>query len=207
MKKHHIATIEVTTKKNTSQTTRWVITQNIPHPSLSGSYSCISWQNDEKLLSNKENPKLAETYECYLLRSDIDPDSYEFTGNRNDHAGFSPGLVYDHETGSRVMTPARPGSIVFRGSSLGETTIAFGNNPDWPEINVRDYGHRPTGCEREFINDQIVQPLREFIKAHKASLRADAVARLKSKVAERIDKAKLELKRAEDQMLAVLAKL
>lgn len=201
--KPHIATFDVTTKKDTTQTTRWIVTQSHPHPSFNATYG-IRLQDDEGLLKGH---KLAKHYRCFLLRSDKDFMVEALTGTRKDHAGYSDGLVYD-EKGNYVMRRENPGSIIYRGSSLGEVYVEFGNNPDYPSISVRNcYGNTAAGSERKFIMENVVPKLREFIEANSASLHAEAVAKLAARVDEMIAKARKELKECEDQLRAAIAKL
>jgi hypothetical protein len=209
MKKHHIATIEVTTKKNTSQLTRWIVTREPIYPSIHMQYSSLRWQ-DENLLSNKEAPKLPYRFDCFLLRSDVDPENYEFKGTRVDHAGFEQGYTYDPETGMRVPIDPNPGCIIYRGASLGEMRVTFKSytyDALCADMEVRGIGNSAHGAERAFIKEQIVPKLQEFILANDKALYDHAVERTKARATEAIEKAKKELADAEAKMMAVLAKL
>lgn len=203
--KKHIADITVSAKKGHEQKTRWLVSQARPFPDIHG-VSRLEWRNAGQLIpqyGSKLPPTLGSTYYCHLLRSDFNPETA--TGNRNDFAGFSPGLVY--KDGVRVMQPDLPGSIEFRGKSLGEMEITFGNNPEWPDIKVRGYNGSPTTTERDWIKAVIVPALRQFIADNAASLKAEAVAALKEDTAERMSSYRADLDRMEKQMADIIAKL
>ena len=206
MKTTHIAEIAVSTKKGHEQKTRWHVSLSRPYPDIHG-VSGLEWRNAGGLIpqygQSKTKPTLGNEYRCFLLRSDFNPDTA--TNNRNDFAGFSPGLVY--VDGVRVLQPELPGSIELRGKSLGEMSVTFGNNPEWPDITVRGYGNRPTPAERDWIKAEIVPALRQFIEENRDSLKAEAVAALKKDVAERLAGYRADLDKMEKQMAAAIASL
>lgn len=194
MKNKHIAEITVSTKKGHSQLTRWLITQDRPHPSLHAIYG-IDWQNAEGLFPRYNQPQIptiGTTYRCSLLRSDIDLGN--LTGNRNDCAGYAPDKV------------PHPGCIELRGRSLGELDIKFDRNPEWPEIR-QDVSGTPSHGEREWVMANIIPQLRAYIAANAESLKAEAVESLKAYVAASIAKARKELDEAEAKMNQTIAKL
>lgn len=204
--KKHIADITVSTKKGHEQKTRWLVSQARPFPDIHG-VSGLEWRNAGQLIpqyGSKQPPTLGNSYYCQLLRSDYNAETA--TGNRNDFAGFSPGLVY--KDGERVMQPELPGTIELRGKSLGEMEITFGNNPEWPDIKVRGYNGGPlTTTESDWIKAAIVPALRQFIADNAAGLKAEAVAALKKDTAERIASYRADLSRMEKQMGEIIAKL
>lgn len=202
MKKTHIAEITVSTKKGHEQKTRWLVSQSRPYPDMERG----QWRNAGGLIPKYGNtgaPTIGTEYSCFLLRSDYDPE--KATGNRNDFAGFSPGLVY--QDGVRVMLPEHPGSIELRGKSLGEMSVTFGNNPDWPDIQVRGYGNSPTPSEREWIKAAIIPALRQFIDNNAESLKAEAVEKLKNDVESRLASYRADIDRMEKQMSEAIALL
>ncbi len=198
----HIADITVSTKKGHEQKTRWHVEQSRPFPDMERG----EWRNSGGLIpqhGSKGKPTIGNEYRCFLLRADF--DEAQATGNRNDFAGFSPGLVYVN--GLRALQPENRGPIELRGKSLGEMVITFGNNPEWPDITVRGYGNRPTESERDWIKAAIVPALRQFIADNNDSLKAQAVAALKKDTAERIASYRADLDKMEKQMGDILAKL
>lgn len=201
--KTHIAEITVSTKKGHEQQTRWAVSQSRPYPDIHG-ISGLEWRNAEKLLPRSgQKPTIGTEYRCHLLRSDYDPE--KATGNRNDFAGFSPGLVY--KDGIRVLEPELPGCIELRGKSLGEMSVTFGNNPEWPDIQVRGYGNNPTPSEREWIKAAIIPALRQFIDNNAESLKAEAVEKLKRETESRLASCRADIDRMEKQMAAAIASL
>ena len=202
----HIATVTVSTKKDHQQTTRWLITQSRPYPCITASGSALVWHNSGGLFPSYRNnhapTRLPAEYTCHLLREDIDPAKMD--NSRLDHAGFNPGYTY--QDGQRVPQPDNPGAIVLRGHSLGELSIAFRGNPDWPDIKVRGFDP-PTPAERSWIKENIVPALRAHIENASISLRAAAVASLKKDMAARIDAARAQLDQLEKQANDALALL
>lgn len=198
MNTSHIATLEISTKKDHAQTTRWLVTQSRPYPCITASGSALVWHNSGDLFPSYRNnhapTRLPSEYTCHLLREDIDPAKLD--NSRRDHAGFNPGFSY-HD-GQRIPQPDNPGAIVLRGHSLGEMSITFSGNPDWPDIKVRGYD-TPTPAERAWIKDNIIPSLKSFIEANAASLRAAAVSALRDDMAARIATARAQLSQLEKQ--------
>ena len=206
MKTPHIATIEISTKKDHSQTTRWLVTQSRPYPDITSEGSTLAWRNAGDLFPSYRNNhapvRLPAEYVCRLLREDIDPTKLD--NSRRDHAGFNPGYVY--QDGQRIHQPDNPGAIVLRGHSLGEMSVSFSGNPDWPDIKVRGFD-TPTPAERAWIKANIIPGLLAHIENASLSLRAAAVASLRDDMAARIATARLQLDQLEKQALESLALL
>lgn len=202
----HIATVTVSTKKDHAQTTRWLVTQSRPYPDITSEGSTLAWRNAGDLFPSYRNShaptRLPSEYTCHLLREDIDPGKLD--GSRRDHAGFNPGYTY--QDGQRIPQPDNPGALVLRGHSLGEMSITFSGNPDWPDIKVRGFD-TPTPAERAWIKANIVPGLKSFIEANSASLRAAAVASLRDDMTARIATARLQLEQLEKQAFEALALL
>jgi len=199
---HLICTITISTKKGEQQITRWLVTKGHTYPSIAPG---PRWENAGHLFPHGKDakPALENEVRCYLLRSDFNVDN--MTGDRRDFAGYVP-LSYDQH-GRRVTEGGNPGCITYRGESLGEMSVTFGHNPAWPYISVRGYGRTHTAGERAWIEEQIVEPLRQFIAENAASLHADAVERLKKDVRECLQKHREELDKMEEQMNAAIAAL
>lgn len=192
-----ITSFNINTKKGESQWTRWLISQEIPHPQIH-SEGTLNWRNGEGLFPRYGNPAtgLAERYYCYLLRSDIDVAAIPENYGRAVFAGFT-------EYNKPGALPA-PGTIKFRGKDLGEMTIYFGNNPDWPDIRIR-CNETPSGGEREMITAQIIPPLKFFINQSKAALRANAVERVRKRIDSEFSDTQGELKKLREEADTALA--
>jgi hypothetical protein len=205
--KPHIAKITVSAKKGHSQVTRWLVTQDRPHPRIGNRHGGLEWENGEKLVgvhkNHSEAPTIGTTYRCHLLRSDIDVAN--LTGDRTDHAGYDSGSKWDESGRHRVTNPA-PGTIELRGKSLGELLVIFGNNPHWPDIRQNVSGN-PTPAEREWLNVNIIPQLRAYIDTNTSSLKFEAVDALKADVAKRLEIARDEIDKAEKEIRNAIAKL
>lgn len=192
MKTHLVCSVTVSAKKGDTQTARFVINQDIPWPRVHTSGGSLEWQNHEgKLFSHcGQGPKgIRENYTCELLSMDFIgelPDNY----NRMSLAGFS------HRPGPYGTPEITNPSLVYRGKSLGELTISFGNNLDWPDIK-QGYSGSFTSVERGWIKEQIVPQLRAFIAANKAELRKMALAAIESRMRENVAEKRAELDRCE----------
>ncbi len=202
----HIAQVTVSTKKGHSQVTSWHVSQSHPFPHIGNRLSSLGWENGEKLVGRhpSDTPTIGTEYRCFLLRSDFNPDTA--TGNRNDFAGFSPGLSYDGN-GNRVHTPAHPGEIVLRGQGLGEMSIVFGNNPQWPDIRRGCSSGGYTVKEREWIQGNICPALSAYIAANAASLKLEAVEALRVHTEKEIREAREQIDKAEKEIRAAISKL
>ena len=168
--------IIVETKKGTKQETTWKITQAHPHPDIERG----SWRNGDGFFptwrGGMSNGSMVADgiglkFYCALLRSDLVNEE----GNRADHAGYTP---YDY---SKTL-PTNPGAITYRGRDLGEMEFKIDMNSQYIDMAGRTDG------EREFITAQIVPALRAAIEAHKAELRAAALAEMEKGLADRIAK-------------------
>ncbi len=181
-----LTSFNISTKKGESQTVRFLVSQEHPWPDYSSNGSSIDWRNTGGLFSAYQQPAtgLGSRYYCYLTTPGIEiPEGW----NRTHLAGFS------HRPGP-YGTPevVNPGSITLRGKDLGEMTVYFGDNPEWPDIKVR--GHdAPSSSERDFIKAQIVPALLEFIAANREELKAEAVAAVKASFAKKLGEARAEL--------------
>jgi hypothetical protein len=200
----HICPVTIQATKSSTLGTRWHVEQSRPYPHLSATYG-MDWMNTEQLFPRGgATASLPKHYRCHLLRSDLDPNNA--TGDRNDFAGFSPGLVYDPETGRRAITETHPGTFSIRGRDMGEVSIEFGNNPEWPDIRLAISG-TPSRAEREWIMERIVPQLRAYIATNAASLHREAVDALAFDTAAKLAKARAELESCEQQMQKALATL
>ncbi len=197
-----IADIKISTKKGHEQNTRWHVSLSRPFPDMERG----EWRNAGGLIpqyGSKGKPTLGNEYRCFLLRSDFEQD--KATNNRNDFAGFSPGLVY--VDGVRVLQPELPGAIELRGKPLGEMCVTFGSNPEWPDITVRGYDGTATPAEREWIKEQVIPGLRQFIAGNAKSLKAEAVESLRKDTATRLASYRADIDRMEQQMANAIAAL
>jgi len=188
-----MTTFQISTKKGESQTVRFLVSQEHPWPDFHSTGSSIQWRNTGGLFPAYQQPAvgLGSRYYCYLTVPGIEiPEGW----NRTHLAGFThrPGPY-----GSPYVT--NPGTITLRGKDLGEMTVYFGNNPEWPDIKVR--GHdAPSSSERDFIKAQIVPALRDFITANKDELKQEAIAAVKAAFAKSIKAARSELDAMEKQV-------
>ena len=190
--KHHTAEIEVTTKKGHTQKTRWLVVQERPYPCIRADAGRLNWSNAEGLLGKygSKPEGLGSRYKCHLLTHEGEiPADY----NRTHFAGYShrPGPYGTSEV-------VNPGAIVLRGHDLGEMSVGFGSNPEYPDIKVRGYGS-PTASERDWVKAEIVPALRRFITDNAETLRRDALAAVEKRLA-----AELEEKRQELEALAAM---
>ena len=191
--KHHIAEIEVSAKKGHTQKTRWLVVQDRPYPCIRADAGRLNWSNAEGLLDKygSKPEGLGSRYKCHLLTPEGEvPEDY----NRTHFAGYS------HRPGP-YGTPdvVNPGGITYRGHDLGEMSVKFGSNPEYPDINVREYGGTPTPSERDWFKAEIVPALRRFIADNAETLRRDALAAVEKRLA-----AELEEKRQELAALAAM---
>lgn len=179
-------TFNVSTKKGESQAVRFLISQEHPWPDYHSTGSKIEWRNTGCVFESYQHPAegIGSRYYCYLTMPDVEiPEGW----NRTHLAGFS------HRPGP-YGTPevVNPGTITLRGKDLGEMTVYFGSNPEWPDIKVR--GHdAPSSSERDFIKAQIVPHLLEFIAANRDELKQEAVAAIKAAFAKCLQSARADL--------------
>ena len=197
--KHHTAEIEVTTKKGHTQKTRWLIVQERPYPCIRADAGRLNWSNAEGLLGKygSKPEGLGSRYKCHLLTPEGDiPEDY----NRTHFAGYS------HRPGP-YGTPdvVNPGTIVYRGQDLGEMSVRFGSNPEYPDISVRGYGGAPTASERDWVKAEIVPALRRFIADNAETLRRDALAAVEKRLAAELEEKRQELEALAAMVPAILA--
>lgn len=183
------------TKKNNRVETLWGIRQERPYPTIVGSCGTLNWENGEGLFpqwrpSDMEKPSIGQRYRCCLLRTDADDHDLS---TRVSFAGHDP-----HNDGKR-----NPGTFVLRGADMGEMSIEFGVNPEWPDIKVRGFEH-PSPGEREFIMANIVKVLAAAVDAHRDELKAEAIRELRLLVAERLEEAREKLVRMQKEISAAI---
>jgi hypothetical protein len=176
-----------------------VIKQARPYPDIDRN----SWRNGGDILptyrqSNPPAEKLPADYHCALLRSDIDLDNMQ--ENRDDYAGFTIG-----------NGEPRPGCLVIRGGSLGETSADISIRPDWPGgarvmWQVRNFS-RPTASELSLLEAQIRPLLVATIAAHRAELRANAIAGVRASIAAALAYHRKAADELEKQAAAALAEV
>lgn len=140
-----IIEIEIATKKNSIQKTFWkVAAYPSQYPSINGSY-WNSWQNPTLEISFNQIKETSAT------KSEIDYKDYVKEGAED---------------------------IVLRGKNLGEISIRFSANRSYPTIENRRGNSYPTSnltdSEREFISENIVVKLREFIADNLSELKKEA---------------------------------
>lgn len=178
----HTTEFTITTKKGESQKTRWLIVQEIPFPDIEGSCGTLKWRNAGELFPQYGNPArgIGSRFNCYLVVPEIEiPEDY----NRNHFAGYVPYSI------DRNATPKpNPGTILFRGKDLGEISVYFGDNPDWPDIKSEQC-NRVQGAARDMLLEQVVPPLREYIKRNADKLKSEAVEKLRKRMSDEIGKA------------------
>jgi hypothetical protein len=178
----HITEFTISTKKGESQKVRWLISQEIPYPDIEGSCGTLKWRNAGGLFPAQGRPAsgIGSRFYCYLLVPEIAiPEDY----NRNHFAGYVPYQSY-----GKPQLPPNPGTITFRGEDLGELLVYFGDNPDWPEIKSECSNH-VGGAARDMLLEQVIPPLREYIKQNAAKLKSKAVEKLRKRMSDKIGEA------------------
>lgn len=197
--KHHIAEIEVTTKKGHTQKTRWLVVQDRPYPCLRADAGRLHWSNAGGLLGEygSKPEGLGSRYKCYLLTPGGEvPEDY----NRTHFAGYS------HRPGPYgAPDVVNPGTIVLRGRDLGEMSVEFGNNPEYPGISVRGYGGSPTTSERDWIKAEIIPALRQFVADNAAAMRRGAIAAVEKRLTDELEEKRRELETLAAMVPGILA--
>ena len=194
--------ITVQLTKSTAQVTLWGIWQARPYPRILGySGSILNWQDEGALFYSCGNPPkgLPESYGAALLRPDWTPDNA--TGNRQDFAGYVP----------YRETVATPGTIVYRGRDLGEIpNVSIDPRPagigHGAGFRVRG-NDVPTPGERAFLTAQVAPALLLAVAAHRAELRAEAIAAVKDYIAEQLRETGARLVTLEQEAKSALATL
>lgn len=195
------ASITVSTKKGHTQETVWSLRQDRPFPDIEArGGGCMNWRNAGGVLPQFGRPAegLPPKYTAALLRSDLAAAGER--GNRLDHAGH---VGY----GATDRTPA-PGTIVYRGTDLGETTA---------EIDVRPHGYgvlyrvrggdRPTPGEDVFLAAQVTPGLLAAVQRLRDKLYAEAVAAVRDQFARQLAEARESLAKLEAEAERAIAAL
>lgn len=187
----------ISTKKGEAQALRWGVVQDHPWPDITMDGCRAHWRNFGGLFTRFGQPAagIGNDYYAYLLSPEADVSKgYD----RSHYAGY---VKYNPQT-DEERKPT-PGTIVFRGRDLGETSIHFegqgcnlrpGGLP-WCSIRV-NYTEVASNSERELFEKQIIPPLWTFITANKAQLKAEAVAAIKNQFA-------AKLKEMQEQVIAL----
>jgi len=188
-------TVSFETKKNNTVKTLWGIRQNWPCPTIVGSCGTLKWENGGGLFPqwrprDMEKSSIGSTYSCHLLRNDTDEHDLV---TRVSCAGYDP----------RGDGKANPGTFALRGVDLGEMSIEFGVNPEWPDIRVRGF-NSPSPSERDFIKANIVKVLAAAVDAHRDELKAEAIRELRALVAERLEEAREKLIKMDREINAAI---
>jgi len=179
----------VSTKKGEAQGLRFLVVQEIPFPSI-GSGGRLAWSNCGGLFPSygPEAEGIGSKFICYLLADpapEIIPDDY----NRTIFAGYA-----DYHDKTKI----NGGTFRLRGRDLGEMSLRFDGNPQFPEIKVSGFD-RPSNSEREAIMKLICPALWQFITDHQAELKAEATAKLKARFAAELNAARKTLDALEAQ--------
>lgn len=180
-----IADVKVSTKKGHSQDCKFLIERRVPFPGIKSYGGGFDWQSGAGIFRENGNPvaKLKEEYTAVLLRSDFDGN---LKGDRTDYAGYED----------------NPGSIVYRGSDLGEMIIRLSRHRDGlgcDKIIVKDnYFGGTTDGKRKFIKEQIIPVLKDKIEENRQELYEQAVNKIHSGMNEKIQKAYSELEKLQE---------
>lgn len=187
-------TVKVTieTKKGQTQNTQWGVWQERPFPDIEKG-GRFKWRNGEGLFPNFNGPAqgIGRNYTAVLLRSDLTKRE----NNRKDYAGYQEDR----------NTPENPGCIVYRGKSLGETSIKIDSH-GYATIRTR-YGSYPdttTAGEREFVKAAVVPGLIAFIEANRAELKAEAIAAIRETVKRNLADARQDIDELEAEAEAAI---
>jgi hypothetical protein len=190
MKTTHTATI----RKGETVPAAWFLRQSRPHPDITAECGRLEWRNAGTLLPRYGTPAhaLPRIYSAYLLpspESDLPAD-----WNRTHLAGFDD----------------NPAPLAVRGVPLGEVTAELS---PWPvhmgggyrvSYKVRGFGD-PTPGESKWFAEQVTPHLVAAVEDHADALHAEAVAGLKTHLAERITRARAEIDTLEKQAAEMLA--
>lgn len=171
-----IHTHTISTKKGDSQTLRWLVLRDTPLPDIHCQCGSLDWRNGDTLFNSygRKATGIPEVYECHLLTPDGMPTEENWC--RTMHASYE----------------GRPGGIVFRGKTLGQTEIWFrGVNDEFPTIHIgRSY---PGKAEADLFREQIIPTLRLFIRENRGALKASAERRLANRFTQQIEDKRKEL--------------
>lgn len=212
-KRQLLFSLDVETKKGTTYKTRWLVYRTLPRPCIKGHCSSgLGWENTDGLKHSGGNPpNVKEEYLAYLLADGAEIDEYTKEYNRTVFAGYTPSRAY----GEKEAPKPNPGTIVYRGSDLGEVSVdvAWGHvkaGDGWTRglavdsIKVRGFNNA-AGVERDFIRDRIGGPLVAFINANRAELLEMARADLAERLADEVAEARAAINAAEAAIPALLS--
>lgn len=195
---NHIAEIKVSPKKGETLTTRWLVVQSAPCPDLHSDCGghVLNWRNGGELFRSPGNrfgwtgPTIGESFRAYLLADGVTPPE---NWNRMHLAGYAE---------NRDSAP-NPGTIVFRGKDLGETSVEWSNPNAYPTWRVRGWDS-PTSGERDFLSESVFPSLRAFVAENKASLRSEAIAGLEKRFDSMLEAARKAIGALEQEASVVL---
>jgi hypothetical protein len=190
MKLTHTAT----PRKGETVTAAWLITQSRPHPDITASGGRMGWRNAGTLLPRYGSPAapLPLAFKAYLL-----PDT-----ESNPDAGCTRRALAGYE--------GNPSPLTVRGVSLDKVSAEL---TAWPAhmgggyratYKVRGFC-TPTPGEAKWLAEQVTPHLVAAVQEHAAELHAEAVAGLKTHLAEQITCARAEIKAMEKQAAEMLA--
>ncbi len=181
--------VTVSTKKGETQNLRFLVIQEIPYPDISGECGSLRWRNFGGIFSQygRKADGIGATYFCNLL-SDTAPEVIPPDYNRTIFAGYA-----DYHDRTKI----NGGTFKLRGRDLGEMSIHFGNLT-WPDIKVNGFDN-PSKAERETIQELICPALVQFIEQNRASLKAEAVAKIKARFESELQEARKTLTELENQ--------
>ncbi len=182
--------ISASTKKGETQNLRFLVVQEIPYPDISGECGSLKWRNFGGIFSQygRKAEGIGASYFCHLL-ADTAPEVIPPDYNRTVFAGY-----VDYKDQIKI----NGGTFKLRGKDLGEMSIHFSHNPTWPEIKINGF-NAPSKSERESIQELICPALIKFIEQNRASLKAEAVAKIKAQFQDKLKEARETLTELENQ--------
>lgn len=183
---HHILTTTVSAKKGDKQTSRWLIAQDRPYPNLEIKYGRAEWTHVDGILKGD----LPENYRAYLLRSDIEVKDIPLSWDRTHLAGFGP----------------NPGSLVYRGRTLGEMTCEITRRHAYLGWRV-GYNASLSSAETDWLAAQLGPQFREFIAANLASLKKDVIDYLRTRCEREIGVARKLIEDADETITSAINNL
>jgi hypothetical protein len=160
---HKIAFVDVETKKGHTQTLRFLIKQETPHPDITGIGNHIRWRNGSGLFSEYGKPAtgISQTYHCYLLPDD----------------NSTPPIQFDRRHLAGYPNPNGEGPLCFRGKNLGEITVTITQNHQTARVCGFE---TPTKGEHTLFEQWIYPQLRDYIHSNRQELYADALENIQN---------------------------